>query len=299
MKTICIGHVTYDVTFETTSFPKENTKNRFHTKEEYVGGPPAIAAFLLAKWGEEVELAGMAGLDENGRKIQKELNLNKVGTKYLVLDNNVSTSNSFILSNTSNGKRTIYSYTPKHVKLKPLKLDYNPDIILLDGYEYEASKKLLEDYPNAISIIDAGRENKEILELSKKVKYLVCSKEFAENVTQIKIDYNNLSSLSEIYSKMEEIFSNKIVITLEEKGCLYKHQGQVKIMPSIKVKTVDSTAAGDIFHGAFVYALSQNFDFEKCLKFANIAGALSVTRFGGYLSIPSLKEVKGIYEQVK
>ncbi|MBQ9011755.1 MAG: carbohydrate kinase family protein [Bacilli bacterium] len=299
MKILCIGHVTYDVTFETTSFPLENTKNRYHNKEEYVGGPVAIASVLLARWGEEVELAGQAGLDENGRKIQKELVLNKVGISNLSLDNNLSTSNSFILANSSNGKRTIYSYTPKKGQLKPLKLDYTPDIILLDGYEYEASKKLLEEFPNTISILDASRENLETVELAKMVKYLICSQEFAESVAATKIDFNNLSTLSEVYTKMEETFKNEIIITLEERGCLYKENGQIKIMPSIKVKIVDTTAAGDIFHGAFVYALAHKFNFEKTIKFANIAGALSVTRFGGCLSIPTLKEVQKVYDQVK
>ena len=46
MKVLCVGHVTYDITFPCDSFPKENTKTRFHEKEECTGGPTAIAAFL-------------------------------------------------------------------------------------------------------------------------------------------------------------------------------------------------------------------------------------------------------------
>ena len=68
-------------------------------------------------------------------------------------------------------------------------------------------------------------------------------------------------------------------------------------MPSIKVKTVvDSTGAGDLFHGAFVYGIAMGFDLEKILKISNITGALSVTRMGGRNSVYDLDEVMKIYE---
>lgn len=154
-------------------------------------------------------------------------------------------------------------------------------------------------YPNAISIIDAGRDRKEVIELAKMVNYLVCSKEFAEKVTGIKFDFENKSTFAQIFNAMEAKFGNNVVITLEAMGCLYRMDDKIKIMPSIKVKTVDSTGAGDIFHGAFTYGIAKGFPFEKVLKFANIAGALSVTRVGGYNSIPTLDEMNEVYDEVK
>jgi Sugar kinases, ribokinase family len=52
-------------------------------------------------------------------------------------------------------------------------------------------------------------------------------------------------------------------------------------MPGLKVDVVDSTGAGDIFHGAFTYGLINGFSIEKCVAFANIAGGLSCTKMGG------------------
>ena len=299
MNILCVGHITYDITFPCDSFPKENTKTRFHEKEECTGGPAAIAAFLLGKWNQSVEIAGIIGNDEYGRKISKEFALNRIGTKHLILDENFKTSHSLVLANRSNGQRTILTYCEKDKNLKPFDMEKEPDIILIDGYEYEASKYILQKYPKAISVIDASYDKKEVLELAKMVNYLVCSKDFAQKITGIKIDFENKQTLLDIYTKMTKMFQNKIVITLESEGCLYSQNDQIKIMPSIKVKTIDSTGAGDIFHGAFVYGLTKNFDFEKLLKFSNIAGALSVTRVGGYRSIPTLEEMNDIYEQVK
>ena len=298
MRILCIGHITYDITFPTYSFPEENTKTRFHEKEECTGGPATISAILLAKWNQTVEMAGLLGNDEYGRKIKKELTLNRVETKHIVLKEDYKTSHCLVLANRSNGTRTIYTYADKHNHLEPFIPEENPDIVLIDGYEYEASKDILEKYPKAISVIDASYDKKEVIELAKMVNYLICSKEFAEKVTGIKIDYQNKETILKAFEQMEKIFKNNVIITLEENGSIYRNDG-VKIMPAIKVKTVDSTGAGDIFHGAFVYGLAKNYPLEKTLKYATIAGALSVTRIGGYHSIPTLEEMNEIYEQVK
>ena len=298
MQILCLGHITYDITFPVTSYPKENTKTRLFEKTECAGGPASIAAFLLGKWGQKVSIAGLIGNDNYGNKIKKEFVLNHVDTSYLTLAPKTETSHAFILANRSNGTRTIFSYVSKTDKLKPFVLEKTPDILLIDGHEYEASKHLLETYPHMISIIDAGRSKKEVIELAKKCTYAVCSKEFAEYVTGYKFDFNNKLSLLKIYKKMTEIFKGIIVITLEEKGCLYSLNGQIKLMPSIKVKTIDSTGAGDIFHGAFTYGIAEGFEFEKVIKYASIAGALSVTKIGGYKSIPSLEEMTAVYDEI-
>ena len=70
------------------------------------------------------------------------------------------------------------------------------------------------------------------------------------------------------------------------------------IIPSIKVKAVDSTGAGDIFHGAFVYSLAKGFDLKKALTFSNITGALSTLCVGSRLSIPELERVEEKYNDV-
>ena len=61
MKIICLGHITYDITFPVDTFPKENTKVRFFEKEQCAGGPASIAAFLLGKWGQKPMIAGQVG----------------------------------------------------------------------------------------------------------------------------------------------------------------------------------------------------------------------------------------------
>lgn len=299
MKILCMGHASYDITTPVEAYPIENTKNRVHARIECGGGPASNAAYLLGKWGLDVTFAGVVGDDLYGKRIKKEFEDIKVNTDYLVLNNNGQTPTSFILANQENGSRTVLTYRPDVLNLKSLDLNFEPDVILIDGQEYEMSKQILKQFPNAISIIDASRDRKEIIELCHMVDYLVCSKGFAEQITDIKIDYDDFSTLEKVINKLEKEFSNHVVVTLEDKGCLYKIDGKAKIMPSIKVKALDTTGAGDIFHGAFTYGIAKKIDYEKTLKLANIAGAISVTRIGGRNSIPTWAEMREVYNEFR
>lgn len=289
MKILVIGHAAYDITMAVDSFPKENTKNRIDNRVECGGGPAGNAAYLLGKWGMEVYFAGVVGNDEYGKRIKEEFESVNVNTKYLEFSNEYSTTNSFIVVNRENGSRTSFAHRNKKMAMKEIELDFEPDIILFDGQEVEMTNKLLDRYPNAISIIDAGRPTDDIIKLAKRVNYLVCSKEFSENVSNIKI--NNDEDYLKVYNYMKNEFNNEVIITLEEKGCLYSYEGKIKIMPSLKVKAIDTTGAGDIFHGAFTYCIANNFSLEKTLKISNLTGALSVTKIGSKNSIPEKEDI--------
>ena len=300
MKSILsIGHAAYDITISVDDYPKENLKYRVDNKVECGGGPASNAAYLTAKWGLKTYFAGVVGDDLYGHKIEEEFKNIGVDTTYLQKNSEHSTTNSFILANRKNGSRTIFSYRPSMMKMKNIDFNIDPKLIIVDGQEPEISKKAFEKFPNAIKVIDAGRDKPEVIELCHMVDYVACSKDFAENVTNIKINYTYTNSIVEAYKKLKEMFNTNIIITLEDKGCVYENNGNIKIMPSIKVKSVDSTGAGDIFHGGLAYALASDFDIEKAVKYANIAGALSVEKVGGRFSIPDLKDVEEKYEQYK
>ena len=299
MKVLCIGHAAYDITIPVDSYPVENTKNRISKRIECGGGPASNAAYLLAKWNVETYFAGMIGDDLYGDRIKKEFEEVGVNTKYLIQSKDYQTTSSFVIANQDNGNRTVFAYRPQSISMKVIDFDFIPDFILIDGHEPELSKDALRRYPNAISVIDAGRSKKEVIELCYLVNYLVCSKDFAEQVSGIKVDYDDLTTITDIYNYLKNEFKNKIVITLEDKGCVYEKNEEIKVMSSIKVKALDSTGAGDIYHGAFLYGLTQNFDIEKVVSYANLAGAISVTRVGGRYSIPTLEEVNSKYASLK
>lgn len=291
MKIICIGHAAYDITLPVDQYPLENTKTRIHQKMECGGGPASNAAYLLGKWGSDVSFLGIVGDDIGGHAIRKEFEKVGVLTDYLEISTQYSTPTGYIIVNQSTGTRTVLTYR-QPMQMKEVDVFCEPNFILMDGQEYQMSKKLLKEFPNAISVMDAGRVTEEINELSSLCTYLICSKDFAEKITGMSFDFEKMETLQKIYQILEEKFHNIIVVTLEEKGCLYKEKGKIQICPSIFVKQVDSTGAGDIFHGAFVYALSKGYPFKEALYLSNVAGALSTEKMGSRHSIPSKTEMR-------
>lgn len=290
MKVLCIGHVTYDMMIEMDNYPKENTKNRIKRMLGCGGGQASNAAYLLGKWGINTSIIGLVGNDKLGQLVKQELESVNVNTDYLEM--NGQTTVSYIVVNGQNGSRTIFTYHPTDFKMNNFEENINPDIILMDGYEDKIANELLNKYPNCISVLDAEKNIDSVIKLGQRVNYVVASKNFLEEFSNIKIiDDQSLNNALEYAS---QYFKN-IIVTLEDKGCAYKG----KRISSIKVNTVDSTGAGDIFHGAFVYGLTQNWDMDKILKFANIAGALSVTRLGSRNSVYDLKKVEEIYNGIK
>lgn len=298
MKILCIGNAAYDITFPLEHFPKENNKYKVTEKIECGGGTCSNSAYLLAKWGLDVYFAGIIGNDLYGKRIYKEFKDIGVNTDYLQVDDNFNTTVSYIMVNKENGSRTIISSTVENYTMRDIDININPDIILIDGREYNMSLKLLKKYPEAISIIDASNINDNVKKLCSLCDYVVCSKNFMEEISNINL--NNLNNLDSAFTCLENMFNKKIIVTLESVGCAYRNRDcKIEIISSLKMETKDTTGAGDIFHGAFTYGISKGWNLKKILKFSNVAGAMSVTKYGGRYSIFSLKEVEEKYNEVK
>ncbi len=289
MKILCLGHATYDTTLPIENYPIENQKYRTEDKIECGGGPASNAAYLLSKWGLDVSFAGAVGNDIYGQKIIDEFKKIGVNTKYIEKIGE-KTSSGYIIANLQNGSRTIITAaTPKIAKLSTT-IEEKYDFILLDGEHLESAKEVLENNPQAKSILDAGTLKEATKVLGSKVDYLACSKVFAEDFIQETFKEDK-SNWIKIFKKLEEYFKTNIIITLEDKGSMIKYNNEYLIVSSIKVKALDSTGAGDIFHGALAYFLINNYTLDKAVTLANITGALSVEKIGSRYAMPELEEV--------
>jgi len=291
MKIVNIGQSAYDITLPIKGYPKENKKHKIN-KTHYCGGGSANnMAYLLALWGMDVTLISVVGNDFYGKKIKEELDSVGVNTNYLE-EINSHTTVSYIINNTKNGSRTIITNKDSSMYLKKeVKLSFEPDVLLLDGNEENLSLKMIEKYPNALKIIDAGSLKESTVELSKLCDYVICSNDFARDYAQIDFKYDDINQIKEVYQILEKDFRGRVVITLESLGSITRINGEITLVPSIKVKSVDSTGAGDIYHGAFAYFLLHDYSLYDTLRLANIAGALSVTKIGSKDSMPPLEEV--------
>lgn len=291
---LCVGHSAYDLTFLVEEYPIENRKYSMEPPTECGGGPAANAAYLIAKWGGSCRYAGVVGDDAYGHKIQREMESVGVDCTWLIKDPEGGTPYSFILANQSNGSRTLFNTKPGTKALELEWDDWQPDVILLDGHEVEASLQVLKRFKDAISILDAGSFNERTKRLAQEVDYLVCSEDFCRETTGV--DGQDPSSVAD---QLDKLTSNHCVITLGHRGSIYQVKKQGIHQPTLAVDAMDTTGAGDIFHGAFAFGLAMEMEMENTVQIASIAAALSVQKPGARVAIPTLEQVENRYREEK
>ena len=297
IKAICLGRICYDINLIVDTMPEEGSVTEFFEKNGCGGGTAGNFAYCLSKWGISTSIAAVIGNDVNGTRLKKEFEEAHIDTRYLEASYDNDTPISTIIINKATGKHTVFNLSDKYVGLKKCDFDFMPDLIMVDGYDVVQAKALLERYPNAISVLDASIITSSVADLCRKVKYAICTMEFAESVTGIKIDFQDLSSLGNLYQRLKKKFGKtEFIITLGVKGALYCINNQIKISPSLKVNCIDSFGSGIIFRAAFAYTIAQGGDVEKAVKMGCIAAGLSCTKYGCRPAVPTLDEIKEIYE---
>ena len=300
MIALSIGKTNFDVTVPVETYPQENTKITVPEKIESSGGGAFNVAYLLGKWNVETYFAGVVGYDDYGTTIKKDLEGLGVHTTFLETNYEKKTATSFIINNKATTSRTQIRIEPEVYHMKKYEYDFMAGVIYSDGYEYSATMAAINKYPNVPVILGAGLnygDYKEIVALAKFAKYIIFSLEFAESITKMKVNVEDPNSLLTMNKALKNNFiNNEVIVTLKSSGVLYAVNDNVQYMPTIQVQEVDRTGAGDVFDGAFTYAISKGYDLEKCMRIANIAAGLSTTKVGAKTSIPILSDVINYYE---
>ena len=291
---LCIGHAAWDIFLYIDEYPQENTKQLLSDSEESSGGPACNAAALLGRWGVHCSFAGLVGADPPGSLIRSALERDGIGVQALEIREGSRTALSIVMVNRQSGSRTILTRNRGEGRfllsddfLKKLQ----PRFILLDGHEPEASRQAMEACPEAVTVLDAGGYRAATVSLAGEVDYLIASERFAAGLCGVD-KLEDEKKICEGLRALEKICTGHPAVTLGERGCAYVQEGEVRRIRGIPVKAVDTTAAGDIFHGAFVYALLMRRAFHDALVFANRTAALSVTMRGGRGAIPGLGQVE-------
>jgi len=291
---LCIGHAACDVSLFVDQYPTENSKCETYESLEACGGPAANAAWLLSTWGLSTGFAGLVGDDVHGRCTHDEFTAAGTDVSLLELRPGHATPLSIILINRENGSRTIINRKVKGASfflnaaaLFPLK----PRVLLFDGHELEASLTAMQAFPDAITILDAGSWREGTAVLAGKVHYLAASERFALQATGLK-SLQHDADRRQCLVKLREQFSGKTIVTLGERGLIFDTGDGYNELAAFPAATVDTTAAGDIFHGAFAFAIAGGMPLLEALRFSSITASLSVRKAGGRSSIPTLAEVK-------
>lgn len=292
MSVWCVGQAVLDFTVSLGEDIQPNRKYRLGEHLECAGGPALNAACVCGKWGAESALCARVGDDDRGRKVLASLDRFGVSTEHVQVLPQVETPWSFIVANPASGGRTIFNFPLVGEALDLGSAAGEPDVILSDGHEPEATLQLVSAHPRAKTVVDAGTCRESTLRTAEAVEHLVCSEDFARQYLGRPVALGSDDDLRQDLVSLRRINQGRVAVTLGAKGLVYLDEdGEARRMPAFPARAVDSTGAGDIFHGAYAFALDRGLDMREALLLASMTASISVTRAGSQTSIPALPEV--------
>ncbi len=297
-KVVGIGQCSFDNLFIVDSFPVPDTKKEVIECTTASGGPVATALVSLSRLGIHCSFYGIAGDDEAGIKIKESLESENVNIKGLLKRPQSSSQVAFIAVEKGSSKRTIFWKRPSAEPLKPHELpeDFldNADFLLIDGLMEEvsiyAAKKAQEK--NIPVMLDAGRVREGMIEIAHLCNYVVCSEEFARELLNNKDSFDPEKSVMH----MKEFNTRATTITLGKKGSITISGNEIFQTPAFKVDVIDTTGAGDVFHGGYIYGILQKWNIKDVVRFASAFAALKCRKLGGRAGIPRLEEVEALLQ---
>lgn len=286
VEVICIGHASYDLVFSVPHHPGPDEKCTASGLIACGGGPAANAAVTVARLGRRAALVGYLGLDLYGQAHLKELVQAGVETCW-VCRGDLPTPLSAVLVK-PDGRRALVNYRAS----RPLSADavdlsdLQAKVALFDGHEPHVSCRWLAHCrgQGTATVLDAGSVHDGTRQLMFEVDYLIASRKFA--VQWLGRD-DPRRALEGLAAK-----SPAVVITLGEEGLIWQRGGERGAMPAFPVQAVDTTGAGDVFHGAFATAIADGMTWLDALRFASAAAALCCTKLGARPGIPARAEVE-------
>ncbi len=276
---LCVGHACYDMVFSVNEHPLSDSKIVAQELLQCGGGPAANAAVTVARLGYKAGFSGYLGRDAQGDSHLRELLIDDVDIHWVVRGH-YPTPLSVVLVK-PDGQRALVNYKGATQPLEAGALDYaslNTRVLLFDGHEPQLSLALLNSTQEKQipTVLDAGSWHPGTELLYQKVDYLVASEKFARHFNE---DMNlALTQLATV--------APYVVITLGEKGLIWQHGNERGQLPALAIQAVDTTGAGDAFHGAFAAALAQQMDWQSILAFASAAGTYCCTQKGARLGLP-------------
>ena len=280
---LCVGYACYDLVFSVPHHPTEDEKIFAGELNACGGGPAANAAVAVSRLGSKAAFAGYLGQDIYGDKHHQEFIEHDIDTNLVVRGTSPTPLSTVLVK--PDGKRALINYKGDTIPLSSGQVDFssvNPKVVLFDGHEPEISLAWLKynEVQTIPTLLDAGSLHDGTSALMGLVDYLACSEKFALQIAgDIETGLNKLAEISPA-----------VIITLGERGLVWRRGQEQGVLSAFSVTAIDTTGAGDAFHGALATALAEGKDWLDALKYASAAGALCCTKTGARLGLPTQEE---------
>lgn len=273
-------------------FPALGGKERVVSVSRQAGGQVATALVTCRRLGLRARYIGKVGDDEGGRFQLASLRREGLDLRYTSVVRNTPNQLAYIIVDQATGERTVFWDRDRRLAVKPTQL--TPRVLAgaralhLDGCDVEACALAARWAREAgIPVVaDLDTVYKKVEKLFPYIDYLVASANFLPAVTGDNDPFRVLEYMAREYGMRAP------GMTLGRDGALVFWQGKFHYSPGFVVETLDTTGAGDIFHGAFVYGLVEGWEMPRILGFSNAMAALNCTKLGARGGIASRAEAE-------
>jgi ribokinase len=296
-KIVVIGSSNTDMIIKSKRIPQPGETiigGKFTTA---AGGKGANQAVAAARAGGDVTFISRIGMDILGDNAINGFVKDGLNVSNIIRDKEEPSGVALIFVD-EKGENSIAVAPGSNAKLSPGDINNNQsviagaDIILMQlEVPIEAIESAAEfAFENKVKIILNPAPARPLSNsLLEKISIITPNETEAELLTGITV--NNEEDAERAAKVLLEKGIDTVIITLGSRGAFVFNNEYKELVPSYKVKAVDTTAAGDVFNGALTVALSENKNLKDAVLFANAAAALSVTKLGAQPSAPYKKDI--------
>jgi sulfofructose kinase len=274
-------------------FPAYGGKAPFERELLSPGGQVASAMVTCAKLGMRAKYIGTLGDDQRGRVQLDSLRASGLNLDDIEIRPDCPNQSAYILVDQSTGERTVLWKRDDCLRIDPASL--TPEkiacarLLHIDGHDTPAVARAAEiarrhQIPVTVDVDTIYPGFDRVL---PNVDYLISGSEFPARWTGESDPFRALAMIQNEYGM------RVAAMTLGADGALARLGGRYIYSPGLMVDCVDTTGAGDVFHGAFCYAVFESMPLPEALEFSNAMAALNCTALGARGRIASVQEALG------
>ncbi len=288
---ICVGHAALDFVYRIEAFPPAPTKVRSLEHIESGGGMAANAAATIARLGGPVELWSRTGADSAGKRIHELLQEEGVDIRYVRTYEGARSSTSAVIVD-GKGERLIIGERDHAMSMDaswlPLEHIAGAAAVMSDLRWVEGTRAafLAARSAGVLTLLDVDLGGGGLLEeFLALTDYAIFSGPALDSFAPGGCDAERLQRVLATGVKLAGVTRGASGYTWASAAGETGHQ------PAFPIEIVDTTGAGDAFHGAFAWALAGSYALADCARIAAAVSALKCRRLGARSGLPTREEL--------
>lgn len=275
-------------------FPAYAGKVPFESEILSPGGQVASAMVACASLGLRVKYIGTVGDDLRGQVQIESLRGLGINLDDVEIRANCPNQTAYILIDRTTGERTVLWSRPDCLRLEPESITAEKiacaRMLHIDGHDTPAVARAAEiarrhGIPVTMDVDTLYHDLERVL---ANVDYLVASSEFPVQWTNERDPFQALTLIRKEYGM------RMAAMTLGAHGALALTDEGFTYSPAFVVNCVDTTGAGDVFHGAFCYAVLEGMSVRDTLEFSNAMAALNCMALGARGGVGTVEQAKAL-----